>query len=161
MGPGQAFGELAMIARDGRRSATIEAVERTVTLSLGFAEFDRLCATHPEVNRLLVRLLATRVRRLTDSLMEALHTPADVRVERVLLSLCGVYSVGAPGRPVTVALNQSELAELAGVTRPTVNRVLRRLAAAGVVRLDRGRVTVLDAGALRRSSTGTRPPDPG
>ncbi len=97
MGPGQAFGELAMIVRDGRRTATIEAVEPTVTLALGFADFERLCVRHPEVNRLLVRLLAARVSRLTEALMEALHTPAELRVVRSLVSLCGVYSVGRNG----------------------------------------------------------------
>ncbi|KRF40189.1 hypothetical protein ASG96_04570 [Terrabacter sp. Soil810] len=158
MGPGQAFGELAMIVRAGRRTATIEAVEPTVTLALAFADFERLCAKHPEVSRLLVRLLAARVNRLTEALMEALHTPAELRVVRSLVSLCGVYAVGAQSRsPVTVQLNQSELAELAGVTRPTANRVLRRLESGGVVALDRGRVTVVDPGALRRTATVTHP----
>ena len=147
MGPGQAFGELAMIRRDGRRTATIEAVEPTVTLALGFADFERLCASHPEVNRLLVRLLAARVARLTEALMEALHTPAEQRVMRSLLALCGLYSAPTSPRvsprtssldgswPVTVAINQTGLAELAGVTRPTANRVLRRLEVDGVVEL--------------------------
>ena len=97
MGPGQAFGELAMIVRGGRRTATIETVEPTVTLALRFADFERLCARHPEVSRLLVRLLAARVNRLTEALMEALHTPAELRVVRSLVSLCGVYSTGAQG----------------------------------------------------------------
>lgn len=153
MGPGQAFGELAMIVRGGRRTATVEAVEPTVTLALRFVDFERLCARHPEVSRLLVRLLAARVNRLSEALMEALHTPAELRVVRSLVSLCGVYSVGAPTRsPVAVQLNQTALAELAGVTRPTANRVLRRLEADGVVALDRGRVTVLDPTALRHAA---------
>lgn len=153
MGPGQAFGELAMIVRGGRRTATIETVEPTVTLALRFADFERLCLRRPEVSRLLVRLLAARVNRLTEALMEALHTPAELRVVRSLVSLCGVYSAGAQGHSlVAVELNQTEIAELAGVTRPTANRVLRRLEAGGVVALDRGRVTVLDPVALRRAS---------
>ncbi|MEW1952878.1 Crp/Fnr family transcriptional regulator [Terrabacter sp. NPDC080008] len=153
MGPGQAFGELAMVVRDGRRTATIECVERTVTLSLPFADFERLCARQPDVSRLLVRLLAERVNRLTESLMQALHTPAELRVIRSLVLLCGLYSQGARrGSPVAVALNQTEIAELAGVTRPTANRVLRRLEDDGVVALDRGRLTVLDAAALHRAS---------
>ncbi len=152
MGPGQAFGELAMIVRGGRRTATIEAVEPTVTLALRFADFERLCARRPEVSRLLVRLLAARVNRLTEALMEALHTPAELRVVRSLVSLCGVYSTGSRDRsPVAVELNQTALAELAGVTRPTANRVLRRLESTGVVALDRGRVVVLDPVALRRA----------
>ena len=152
MGPGQAFGELAMIVRRGRRTATIEAVEPTVTLALRYADFERLCARHPEVSRLLVRLLAARVNRLTEALMEALHTPAELRVVRSLVSLCGVYSAGDRERsPVAVELNQTALAELAGVTRPTANRVLRRLESTGVVALDRGRVVVLDPVALRHA----------
>ena len=92
MGPGQAFGELAMIRRGGRRTVTIEAIERTVTMTLAYADFERLCAGHPEVNRLLLRLLVARVDRLTDALMEALHAPAEQRVLRRLVNLCGMYS---------------------------------------------------------------------
>jgi CRP/FNR family transcriptional regulator, cyclic AMP receptor protein len=159
MGPGQAFGELAMIVRGGRRTATVETVEPTVTLSLAFADFERLCVRHPEVDRLLVRLLAARVSRLTEALMEALHTPAELRVVRTLLSLSSAYALGTQlHSPVTVPLNQSELAELAGVTRPTANRVLRRLESAGIVALDRGRVSVRDPMALRRNAIGKRPP---
>jgi CRP-like cAMP-binding protein len=159
LGPGQAFGELGMIRRDGRRTATIEAIEPTVTMTLGYADFERLCATHPGVNRLLLRLLVARVSRLTDALMEALHAPAERRVLRQLSTLCGVYSSPAEGSsPVTVALSQTRLAELAGVTRPTANRVLRALEADGVVGLNRGSVTVHDPEALRRAVNGAHPP---
>lgn len=53
---------------------------------------------------------------------------------------------------MAVQLNQTVIAELAWVTRPTANRVLRRLEAEGLVALDRGRLTVLDAVALRRAA---------
>ena len=153
MGPGQAFGELAMIRPERRRTATIEAVEPTVTVSLGYSDFEQLCVTHPEVNRLLLRLLAARVNRLTDALMEALHEPAERRVLRTLLVLGGLYSSPVQrNSPVTVTLNQTVLAELAGVTRPTANRVLRNLERDGVVELDRGRVRICDPVALRHAA---------
>ncbi len=154
MGPGQAFGELAMIRPVRRRTVTIEAIERTVTMTLAYADFERLCASHPEVNRLLLRLLVARIDRLTDGLMEALHMPAEQRVLRRLVNLCGMYSTPTHrSSPVTVSLNQTGLAELAGVTRPTANRVLRRLEADGVVELLRGRITVRDLPALRRAAS--------
>ena len=159
MGPGQAFGELGMIRAGRRRTVTIEAIERTVTMTLAYADFERLCAGHPEVNRLLLRLLVARIDRLTDALMEALHAPAEQRVIRRLVNLCGVYSTPAQrSSPVTVSLNQTGLAELAGVTRPTANRVLRRLEAEGVVELHRGRITVHDLQALRRAAGTPHPP---
>ena len=45
-------------------------------------------------------------------------------------------------------LTQDELGQLAGLSRQTVNRVLRVLEAAGIVSLDFGRVAIVDDDAL-------------
>ena len=63
-----------------------------------------------------------------------------------------MYADAADG-PVDVPLTQEHLAELAGGTRPSVNQVLQHLAQEGVVRLGRGRITVLDPRALARRVT--------
>lgn len=150
LGPGDAFGEMAMLSAQPRRTSTVLALEPAVTLSLGFGEFDRLRAAHPAVERLLVDLLAQRVRRLSDHLLEALHVPADQRVVRRLAEMCDRYAVeGRPG-PVVVPLTQSAVGDLAGASRPTTNRVLRALATEGVLTLRRGAIEVLDRAALAR-----------
>ena len=66
---------------------------------------------------------------------------------RRLLVLCRQYGDG--GTQVLLPLTQSELAEMAGATRPTVNKVLRTLEAARVLALRRGSVHVLDRAARR------------
>lgn len=153
IGPGEAFGELAMLAPDRRRTTTIQAFEPTVTMSLSYVDFARLRSNHPPVEGLLVTLLAERVARLTDGLMEALHVPADRRVARRLVDLCRLYTSGPGVVPVAIVpLTQTDVSELSGVTRPTANRVLRRLEATGVLALSRGSITVLDAAALRRTA---------
>lgn len=150
LGPGDAFGEMAMLSPGTRRTSTVVALEPAVTLSLGFGDFDRLSLAHPAVERLLVDLLAERVRRLSDHLMEALHVPADQRVVRRLSALCERYGPSDASVPTLVPLTQSEIGELAGAARPTTNRVLRGLAEEGVVLLHRGSVEVLDRAALAR-----------
>jgi CRP-like cAMP-binding protein len=147
LGPGDAFGELAMLSREPRRTSTVVALEPAVTLSLGFVDFERLRSTHPPVERLLVEMLAERVRRLSDHLVEALHVPADERILRRLLEVCERYDRPGSG-PVVVPLTQDAIGDLAGAARPTTNRVLRRLETDGVVALHRGRVEVLDRAAL-------------
>ena len=72
----------------------------------------------------------------------------------VHLDLCEQYGNDGSG-PVLVPLTQTDLAELAGATRPTVNRVLRALAAQGFVQLSRGRIVVVDPTRLAGRHAGT------
>ncbi len=149
-GAGDAFGEMALLRRSSLRSASAVALEPTVTISLEREAFRQLCRQHPQVERLLVSVLAERVDRLSGHLVEALYLSVDKRVVRRLLELCRVY--GAPGATtVVVPLRQEDLAGLAGTTRPTVNTLLRRLQEEGMVALSRGRVEVLDLPALARA----------
>jgi CRP/FNR family cyclic AMP-dependent transcriptional regulator len=147
VGPGQAFGELALLGRDAARSATIAALEPGETLALRRADFEALRASHAEIDAALIDLLADHVRRLSDRLVEALYVPADRRVLRHLLRLEAVYG---NGDGALVPLTQEDLASLAGTSRATVNRVLREAEQRGEVRLARGRTSVLDREALRR-----------
>lgn len=150
MGPGEVFGELALVDGRGRRTADVRALDETQSLVIERATFERLRVRSPTVDRFVVALLAARVRRLSDHLFEALHVAADVRVARRLLSLVRVYG---PSQPVEVPLRQDQLAQLAGTTRPTVNRALRALEDRGGVRLGRGRVTIVDRAVVHAAAT--------
>lgn len=164
MGPGEAFGEVAMLSAQVRRTSTVEALEPTVTLVVGYPQLEGLVAGHPELARVLLGLLAERVERLSRHLVEALHVPADRRVARRLLDLCERHAAppqegAGVGLPVTVLVTQTELGELAGASRPTTNRVLRRLEAGGALSLGRGRITVHDLAAVRRAAGLPHDPD--
>ncbi len=147
LSPGDAFGELAAMGQAHRRTATVVAFEPAETLSLSGTAFKALCQKHPAVERLVVRLLVERVDQLSQRLIEALYVPVDQRLFRRLHELCEVYGRGMPG--TVIPLTQDDLAGLAGASRPTVNQVLQRLSAEGVVEVGRGRLQVLDPAALR------------
>ncbi len=148
LGAGDYFGELALLRASTRRTATVQALEPAVTLAIGGSAFRSLCASRPRVERALTTILANQVDSLTTQLLEALYEGLDVRVHRRLAELAAIYRTG--GGPVELPLTQAQLAELAGGTRPTVNQILQRLEAQGVVALGRGKVTVLDLAALER-----------
>lgn len=150
LGPGEAFGELALLAPDSSRTATAVAVEGLDTFSIHRRDFEELRREDPRVERLLVDALAARVSRLSGHLIEALHEPVEVRVARRLLDLAETYR-SANGQ-VSIPMTQEDLASLAGTTRPTVNRVLRELEDAGAISIGRGRVEVVDLGSLERQA---------
>jgi CRP/FNR family cyclic AMP-dependent transcriptional regulator len=150
LGPGEMFGELALLGEDeARRSATVAALEPSETLSVHQLDFDRLMREHPGTSRVLIAILSGQVRRLSGHLLDALYVPADRRVLRRLVEVAHVYGDGGPDGAV-VPLTQDDLAGLAGTSRATVNRVLREEQERGTVRLGRGRTTVVDAGELAR-----------
>src|SRR6202521_5625336 len=143
---GEVFGELALLSPDSRRTATVTALERTETMAIYRGDFDRLRRDQPQVTEALLRILAARVRMLSERLTEALYVPAGGRVLRRLLEVAGTYLPAAGGG--VVPLTQDQLGDLAGTARATVNRVLRREAARGVLKLERGRITILDREAI-------------
>jgi CRP/FNR family cyclic AMP-dependent transcriptional regulator len=135
-GPGDAFGELALVSGgETLRSATVAALEPAETRSVFRDDFARLRREHPAVDAVLTAILAERVRRLSERLTEAHYLPADARVLRRLDELAELYGGAVP-------LPQEALAELAGTSRATVNRVLREQEKQGRLRLGRAKIVV-------------------
>ena len=147
-GPGESFGEMALVAEAPRRSATVAALEDAETLAVYRNEFEQLRQRHPQVNKMLFRFLSNEVRVLNERLLEALYVPVEKRVVRRLSELANLYPASEDGAAVIV-LPQEIVAELVGATRPSVNQVLRGLQGRGLLTLGRGRIEITDLAALQ------------
>src|SRR5579862_9823071 len=127
-GPGESFGEMALLGQAARRSATVEALEEAETFCVYEGDFARLRREQPQVTEFVIGFLRNEVRMLNERLLEALYVPVDRRVLR----------------------RQDELAGLAGTSRATVNTVLRTAEKRGVIELHRGKTTILNPDELAR-----------
>lgn len=145
-GPGDCFGEMALIDEGANRSATVAALEDAETFAVYQAEFHRLRREYPAVDQVLTGFLAAEVRRLNELLLEALYVPVERRVLRRLAELTDAYAKGGGEIPLT----QEQLAELAGTSRATVNKVLRDEQRRGTVELRRGKTIVLRLAEIAR-----------
>ena len=76
--------------------------------------------------------------------------PVNKRLLRRLVELGELFERGVA--PVSIPLTQEELAQLAGTTRPTANRVLRSLEEEGIVAIERGRIAIVDVAGLSRKA---------
>ena len=139
---------MALVSARARRTATVAALEDGETFAVYRREFEQLRRNHPAVDQLLFRFLVDEVRALTERLLEALYVPVERRIVRRLLELSSLYPAddGEPQIPLT----QEVLAELAGTTRSTVNRVLNDEVRRGTIALGRRKTRLLDPDALAR-----------
>jgi CRP/FNR family transcriptional regulator len=149
LGPGEIFGELAMLDGD-QRSASAEALTDGDLLALPANDVRALLARHPEISLKLVAGLVRRLRAANVRLSRQSFQTVPSRVAGILSQLSGEAQRGdGEDEEVTIEMNQTDLAQLAGTSRESVSRFLAELERAGVVRSGRGRVTVLEPAKLR------------
>jgi CRP-like cAMP-binding protein len=117
----------------------------TTCLLLERADFEELLDTHPHLSRRWLTSVSQRLVRSHSRLTSLLGESLEAQVAQLLLdeSLDDV-----------VALPQTTVAALLGVRRPSVNRVLRKLARSGTVEISYGRVRIIDRPALEAVTAG-------
>jgi CRP-like cAMP-binding protein len=148
LGPGDFFGELVLVSPESGRNATVVTLDTAETLSLHRDQLEDLRREHPTIDRFLLDAMAKEIRRLSALLSDALYVPVDKRVLRRLLEVAHAYGTDGPAE--TVPLTQDDLAGLAGTTRPSTNKALRAAEDAGLIRMSRGEVHLLDFDGLAR-----------
>jgi CRP/FNR family transcriptional regulator, cyclic AMP receptor protein len=148
LGEGELFGELALL--DGRpRSATVIALEDTVTHVLERSSFLDFLRNHPDAALDLCRALAELIRRLTEQVEDLALLDVPRRLERKLLELADAPGESTPqGVRIDVRLTQSELASMIGTSRASVNHYRAALEARGIIRRDGQRIILRRPEAL-------------
>jgi CRP-like cAMP-binding protein len=146
VGPGQAAGLIAVHGTDPYHTTTAAALEPTETVAIRVDDLKAIRQRFPSVDDALVRFIADRVLDVVTQLVDALYVSADTRVIRRLMALADLYGRGDP--EIVIPLTQEDLAGLAGVARPTVNRVLKEVERRGMLRLSRGSITITDVERL-------------
>ncbi len=149
-GPGDIFGELAMLD-DERRSASVKALDELDAITIPGPDMRRLLVEHPEMAIKVIVALGRRLRETNERLAGLSFQSVQSRVAKVLSQLVqAARSEGAPEQDVLITSTQAELARLAGSSRESASRFLASLERAGIITQRRGRLIVHDPPALER-----------
>lgn len=144
MEPGDLFGEIALL--DGLpRTADAYAAENSTLLVIDRSQFLPLLEREGRLATHVIELLCERLRENTARLGEQAFLNLGARLARKLHALSVAH--GRREREaitIDVKLSQTELAQMLGVTREAINKQLQLWSRQGVLRFERGYITIAD-----------------
>jgi CRP/FNR family transcriptional regulator, cyclic AMP receptor protein len=133
------------------------ALEPTTVAFVPRVAFSGIALGMPSFSQALTGKLAAQHLELLARLMSLAERTTSGRLAGGLLYLAGKLGQGCPLAPGTrILLSQSALAEVANVSRQTANRVLRQLQSAGLIRLERSVLCLLDLEGLAALTDGAK-----
>lgn len=146
--PGQWFGEISLF--DGLpRTHDAFARGETELLVLPRRDFRAILDASPELYRPFLELLCHRLRMAFSMIEDATLLDLGARLARRLLGILDDHGEAAEdGMRIALHLPQEDLARMIGATREAVGRHLKAWEREGVIRLEYGRIVVLDRAAL-------------
>ena len=140
------LGEGSLLKKERRRYDVIALRDSRIAF-MSRAAFQSLLDNNLAFNHFLLRHLNERLGQFIGMMEHERLLDVEARLARGLLSMFN--PVLHPGIGRQLQISQEELGFLAGISRQRVNRALRALADAGLVRVEYGSVTVLDLEGLR------------
>jgi CRP/FNR family transcriptional regulator len=137
--PGESFNEVPVFD-DGPNPASAQALEDSEAFLLLKGDIQGLLRRSPSFAGAVVQTFASRLRQLATLIEDLSFRHVTGRVAKIILA--------QDGKSPPARLTQQEMAAMAGTAREVVGRVLKALEQEGVVRVERGRVVVLDRARL-------------
>jgi CRP/FNR family cyclic AMP-dependent transcriptional regulator len=145
--PGEIFGEIAFLD-GGPRTADAVMIEPGELMVIERRDFLPLLQNYPELALRLLELLCGRLRRTSQQLEDIIFLGLEPRLAKALLYL---QERSQPAKMLKVT--QRDISQLIGISRESTNKQLRSWERRKWLKLERGGMTILAAGALRRLVT--------
>ena len=139
LGPGKFFGELALID-EAPRSASVSTLETTSLSLVSKAAFEQCVKKNPEIALKLMRVLAQRIRSLTDSVKNLALLDVYGRMARLLENLATSKN-GV--QVIEQRLTHQDIANMVGASREMISRIMKELMTGNYIQFKEKQITLL------------------
>jgi CRP/FNR family cyclic AMP-dependent transcriptional regulator len=140
LGAGAFLGE-GCLAGQPQRTATAEALSKSVIIRLGKATIVRMLHEQPAFLELFLRHLLLRNVRIEEDLIEHFFNSSEKRLARLLMSLANIGEENTP-TPGLLKISQQTLAGMVGTTRPRISYFMNNFRRQGLIDYHRGGIEV-------------------
>ncbi len=148
------FGESGILDRLPRSRDAVAEVESRV-VHVPEAALERILEAEPRYWRELGALVTSKLKLAFIALDDAALQPIPIRVARRLVMIAEGYGEWHDRSSRVIEARQEQLARMLSTSRQTVNQVLKQLESDSIVRLNYGRIEIIDLDALRKAAKWT------
>ncbi|HZG76792.1 MAG TPA: Crp/Fnr family transcriptional regulator [Paenibacillus sp.] len=149
-GPGDFFGEMAVIQPALNRSATAETLESSLIYTLKRSVFYEFMEKHPRMAIKLLEVTVQRLRNANDQIYNLTFLDVRARIIRTILRLAEERGVKlGSGLLVDIRMTHQQLANFAGTARESASKVLQELTEEGVIVVEKKRIFLPDHEKLK------------
>ncbi|GAA1580083.1 Crp/Fnr family transcriptional regulator [Kribbella sancticallisti] len=141
--PGTIFGDMLLLGQQMHDNFA-EALDDVVVCVMARADVHRFLLSDPRISIRISEILGRRVAELERRLSDTVFKSVPQRIAGTLCLLAGEQQKRPLGRGVQLALTHEQIAALTGTSRETATKVLGEYADRGLLKLSRGKVTILD-----------------
>ncbi|OPY58257.1 MAG: cAMP receptor protein [Pelotomaculum sp. PtaU1.Bin035] len=147
---GDILGEMTLFGSN-LRTAIAETLEQTTVLVIPKANFQSLLLEIPKIAIRVIETLSSRLKQANRQIEELTFLSARSRVICNLINLAKEY--GQPDRggiAISLQLTHAELANLVGISRETMTKVLAGLQDSKLIKVTRKKIQIINQNDLHR-----------
>jgi len=141
--PGTIFGEMMLLGQQMHDNFA-EALEKVTVCVMSRADVQRFLLSDARIASRISEILGNRVSQLERRLSDSVFKSVPQRVATTLCLLANEEQRRPLGRGIHVSLTHEQVAALAGTSRETTTKILNEYADQELLRLGRGKITILD-----------------
>lgn len=147
--PGTIFGEMVLLGQSMHDNYA-EALDETVVCVMSRTCVQQHLLSDPRISARITEILGRRLRDMEQRLSDSVFKTVPQRIATTLTALATEQRrYGIASRNLVVALTHEQIAALAGTSRETTTKILGDFAELGLIKLGRGRITLLDPNGIR------------
>lgn len=148
LSPGRWFGEASLLGEEPHVHDARAVVDSEVIIVPATAVHDVL-ENRPDFLVELTRMVCRRYKETLQRIDATILLPLPVRLAKRLLEIRKAQHPHSPGTDgALLRLSQEDLSQMLGVSRQSINKLLKDWEARGIVAVQYGKITLLDGDAL-------------
>ena len=145
--PGTIFGEMMLLGQQMHDNFA-EALEKVTVCVMSRTDVQRFLLSDARIAARISEILGNRVSQLERRLSDSVFKSVPQRIATTLCLLADQEQRRPLGRGPQIALTHEQLAALAGTSRETTTKILNEYADQELLRLGRGKITILNVSRL-------------